>query len=82
MSSAGADGREVEEEFDFLVVASGLNQTCSALRLGSEGGASSHHTCSIRGNSGYHGKRVVVVGLGESSSDATSDIADVASQVR
>eukprot|EP00752_Nemacystus_decipiens_P017245 g15449.t1 len=80
VTSVGPDGRECKETFDFLVVATGLNQTCSGLQLGLDGGGASH-TCSIRGNGAFEGKKVVVVGLGESSSDATSDIANVASEV-
>lgn len=76
----GLDGKEVTETYDYIVVATGLNQTCSGLQLGPEGGGMSH-TCALRGNDGYGGKTVVVVGLGESSSDATSEIANVASQV-
>lgn len=81
MTSMGPDGRESKETFDFLVIATGLNQTCSGLQLGPDGGKASH-TCSIRGNWTFAGKKVVVVGLGESSSDATSDIANVANEVR
>ena len=81
MTSVGPGGKERKETFDFLVVATGLNQTCSGLQLGPDGGNVVSHTCSIRGNRAFEGKRVVVVGLGESSSDATSDIANVASEV-
>eukprot|EP00903_Cladosiphon_okamuranus_P014333 g13311.t1 len=80
VTSVDPDGRESREEFDFIVVATGLNQTCSGLQLGPDGGNTSH-TCSIRGNRVFEGKKVIVVGLGESSSDATSDIANVASEV-
>lgn len=80
VTSVGPDGKESKETFDFLVVATGLNQTCSGLQLGPDGGGASH-TCSIRGNRAFAAKKVVVVGLGESSSDATSDIANVASEV-
>lgn len=81
VTSIGPDGKESTEAFDFVVVASGLNQTCSGLQLGPEGGRASH-TCSISsGSKGFEGKTVVVVGLGESASDATSDIANIASKV-
>lgn len=80
IKSVGPDGREVREIYEFIIVASGLNQTCSGLQLGPEGGDASH-TCSIRGNRLYNGKKVVIVGLGESSSDATADIANAASKV-
>eukprot|EP00903_Cladosiphon_okamuranus_P009946 g9439.t1 len=34
VTSVGPEGRECKETFDFLVVATGLNQTCSGLQLG------------------------------------------------
>lgn len=72
-------GEDLVEVFDFVVVATGLNQHCAGLNMNAS--ANVCHTASYRGNSQYAGKRVVIVGLGESSSDASAEIASVAKHV-
>jgi cation diffusion facilitator CzcD-associated flavoprotein CzcO len=70
------------EEFDLVTVCTGLNQEVRAIEENGNGLTELQkriqHTSKAKDNSIYKGKKVVLVGLGESSTDTAADIADVA----
>ncbi len=78
------DGRVQTHTHDFVIVATGLNHQTHALKL-SQASSSARlkmeHSATYRNQEAYRGKKVVIVGMGESSSDLAAEIADVAQEV-
>ncbi len=83
-------GRVETHIHDFVIVATGLNHETQALTLSQDDGATANdgpvplkmaHAASYRSNEQYRDKKVVIVGMGESSSDLAADIASVAREV-
>jgi len=82
----GSDGVSRAERFDNVIVCTGLNHQRNALSIeGAESDAGTattfRHAADYRDPEVYRGKKVVIVGMGESSSDVASEIANVADEV-
>ncbi|MFN9546080.1 MAG: NAD(P)-binding domain-containing protein [Cyanobacteriota bacterium] len=83
LNISGEDGHsETVGPFDTLVVCSGLNQVPNLPVADSKPFRGEVlHSKDYRNASSFAGKRVVVIGLGETSADVVAEIAEVASSV-
>jgi len=75
----GANGNVELEYADALVVATGINQVPKFPKLeGFKGNIM--HSADYKSNEGFEGKRVLVIGIGESAGDIAADVSDVAAE--
>lgn len=76
-------GRIESSEFDAVAVCTGLNEECELPPIAkmSEFQGEIVHSSTYKDNQSYHGKRVVVVGGGESGGDLVNEISRVAANV-
>lgn len=76
-----SEGEEWQERFDFVIVATGLISTPFIPKYPGfdECKVPMSHGCEYRGPAEFAGKRVLIVGGGETSSDASNEIAHLAS---
>lgn len=82
----GSNGEARTERFDNVIVCTGLNHQRNALSIEgtaetAEGTTTFRHAADYRDPEEYRGKKVVIVGMGESSSDVAAEIANVADEV-
>jgi len=82
----GEGGETRTERFDNVIVCTGLNHQRNALSIEGTaeqagGGTTFRHAADYRDPEEYRGKKVVIVGMGESSSDVAAEIANVADEV-
>ena len=69
---------------DFVIVSTGLNHQSNPLKLCQTSNSTrldTGHSATYRNRENYQGKKVVIVGMGESSSDLAAEIASVAQEV-
>ncbi len=71
-------------EHDYVIVCTGLNHQTNGLDLSEdkvEKAVEMKHSATYRTNADYKDKKVVIIGMGESSSDLAAEIAEVAKEV-
>ncbi|MEO0935213.1 MAG: NAD(P)/FAD-dependent oxidoreductase, partial [Cyanobacteria bacterium J06641_2] len=78
------DGTVETNIHDFVIVSTGLNHQSHALKLSQTSDSnqlSMGHSATYRDKEDYRNKKVVIVGMGESSSDLAAEVASVAQEV-
>lgn len=78
------DGTLQTNIHDFVIVSTGLNHQTHGLKLSQASSSAKMdmgHSATYRDKEDYHGKKVVIIGMGESSSDLAAEIASVAREV-
>ena len=78
------DGTVETNIHDFVIVSTGLNHQSHALKLSQTSNSnklSMGHSATYRDKEDYRDKKVVIVGMGESSSDLAAEVASVAKEV-
>lgn len=75
VTTTSRDGDLTKRRYDHVIVCTGLNHQRNSLD------DTEKHAGAYRGNDAYKGQKVVIVGMGESSSDLAAEIADVADEV-
>lgn len=78
------NGEEREVIHDHVIVCTGLNHQIHGIKIAKDEkaqGIQMKHSASYNNNEEYRDKKVVIVGMGESSSDLAAEIAEVAKEV-